>query len=150
MIEADVRLAHQIEVISFSDEEGRFGGMLGSEAFTGRLTPDRLLGAMDLGGVKLANAMRERGSEPTDSLDARREPSSIHAFLELHIEQGPVLDQTRQQVGIEKGSEGGLHIDTFGSFVPVLCSSGLDRRVAIRKGMAAIGDMAVWCLTASG
>ncbi len=100
LIEADVHLARPIEVISFSDEEGRFGGMLGSEAFTGRLTPDRLLGAMDLNGVKLADAMRDRGFEPTDALDARRDPSSIHAFLELHIEQGPVLDQTHKQLGV--------------------------------------------------
>ncbi len=100
LIEADVSLDRPIEVISFSDEEGRFGGMLGSEAFTGRLTPERLLNATDLNGTRLADAMTARGFEPTAALDARREPASIHAFLELHIEQGPVLDSARKQLGV--------------------------------------------------
>ncbi len=100
LIEADVQLDHPIEVISFSDEEGRFGGMLGSEAFTGRLTPERLLNAADLTGTRLADAMTARGFDPLAALDARREPSSIHAFLELHIEQGPVLDTSRKNLGI--------------------------------------------------
>src|SRR5690606_18880015 len=89
-----------IELIAFSDEEGRFGGMFGSEAFTGALTPEKLLGAADLNNVSLHDAMLAQGLDPKRALEARRSPADIAAYLELHIEQGPVLDQNLEQVGI--------------------------------------------------
>jgi len=95
-----VRPDHTIELIAFSDEEGRFGGTFGSEAFTGILTPDKLEGAADLGGTRLVDAMLEQGLDPIRSLEARRSPDEIEAYLELHIEQGPVLDREGLQVGI--------------------------------------------------
>ncbi|WP_221030960.1 Zn-dependent hydrolase [Actomonas aquatica] len=97
---AGVELERPIELIAFSDEEGRFGGMFGSEAFTGALTPEKLLSAKDLNAVLLSDAMLEQGLDPKRALDARRPPTDIGAYLELHIEQGPVLDQSLQQVGI--------------------------------------------------
>ncbi len=97
---AGVELQRTIELIAFSDEEGRFGGMFGSEAFTGALTPEKLSGAVDLNGIKLGDAMLEQGLDPQRALEARRAPADIAAYLELHIEQGPVLDQSLQQVGI--------------------------------------------------
>ncbi|MEO0454222.1 MAG: Zn-dependent hydrolase [Verrucomicrobiota bacterium] len=100
LIEAEVRTEHPIEIISFSDEEGRFGGMLGSQAFTGQLTPDLILNAVDLNGIKLPDAMKHQGFDPLGALDARREPDTIQAYLELHIEQGPVLDHLKKSVGI--------------------------------------------------
>jgi N-carbamoyl-L-amino-acid hydrolase len=100
VIESEIRPTFPIEVISFSDEEGRFGGMLGSQAFTGNISPETIASAVDLQGVRLEDAMRARGLDPLAALDARRDPESIHAYLELHIEQGPVLSQTRKSVGI--------------------------------------------------
>ncbi len=92
--------ARTVELIAFSDEEGRFGGTFGSEAFTGQLTPQRLESARDLDGVPLRDAMLAHGLDPMRALDARRPPEEIAAYLELHIEQGPVLDEARLQVGI--------------------------------------------------
>lgn len=89
-----------VELIAFSDEEGRFGGMFGSEAFTGKLTPEKLWRARDLSGVKLSDAMLQQGLDPKRALEARRDPTEIAAYLELHIEQGPVLDRNHEQVGI--------------------------------------------------
>ncbi len=97
---AGVEPERTVELIAFSDEEGRFGGMFGSEAFTGALTPEKLLRAKDLNNVLLSDAMLEQGLDPKRALDARRNPADIGAYLELHIEQGPVLDQSLQQVGI--------------------------------------------------
>jgi beta-ureidopropionase / N-carbamoyl-L-amino-acid hydrolase len=97
---AGVTPERTVELIAFSDEEGRFGGMFGSEAFTGRLTPEKLMSAQDLNAVRLADAMLEQGLDPKRALEARRDPAQIAAYLELHIEQGPVLDQSLQQVGI--------------------------------------------------
>jgi len=100
IIEAQVRPSHPIEVVSFSDEEGRFGGMLGSQAFTGNITPETIASAVDLQGIALSDAMRARGLDPMETLEARRSPESIESYLELHIEQGPVLSQIRKAVGI--------------------------------------------------
>lgn len=89
-----------IELIAFSDEEGRFGGMFGSEAFCGFLNPDKLQTATDLDGIHLTEAMLRQGLDPIKALDARRDPTTIDCYLELHIEQGPVLDRELMQVGI--------------------------------------------------
>jgi N-carbamoyl-L-amino-acid hydrolase len=100
IIESQVRAKYPIEVISFSDEEGRFGGMFGSQAFTGMLSPEAILSAVDLNGIKLSDAMKYHGLDPLAALEAQREPESVKAYLELHIEQGPVLDLNKKPVGI--------------------------------------------------
>ena len=88
-----------LEAIAFSDEEGRFGGMLGSQAIAGMLTPESILSAVDLNGVTLSEAMASVGLNAMDALHARRHADSIHAFLELHIEQGPILDKMGISIG---------------------------------------------------
>ncbi|GAA5482153.1 Zn-dependent hydrolase [Haloferula sargassicola] len=95
-----------IELIAFSDEEGRFGGMLGSQSFTGQVTPDTIHLATDPGGVKLADAMGEFGLDPWLALQARRDPKSVAAYLELHIEQGPVLAGHEEQIGVVEAITG--------------------------------------------
>jgi N-carbamoyl-L-amino-acid hydrolase len=104
--ENGVDLARPLEMVAFTDEEGRFGGMLGSQAMTGVLTPESVLAARDLDGVTLADAMREQGMSATDALRAARDPRSIHAFVELHIEQGPVLDRDSVAIGVVEGITG--------------------------------------------
>ena len=96
----DVTLEHPVELVATSEEEGRFGGMLGAQAMAGELTPEFLLNAHDPDGLRLADAMQHCGLEPMNALDARRKPDSMRAFLELHIEQGPVLDQSNTTIGI--------------------------------------------------
>lgn len=98
--EENLALALPLEVIAFSDEEGRFGGMLGSQAIAGRLTPETILNAEDLDGIKLVEAMKAHGYDAMQALHARRNPGTFHSFIELHIEQGPILDQMGFSVGI--------------------------------------------------
>jgi N-carbamoyl-L-amino-acid hydrolase len=98
--EQNIKLRYPLEVVAFTDEEGRFGGMLGSQSIAGRLTPESIINAVDLGGVKLVDAMKEQGYDAMQALHARRNPDSIHTFLELHIEQGPILDQMGFSVGL--------------------------------------------------
>ena len=95
-----------VELIAFSDEEGRFGGMFGSQAFAGQVTPETIHNATDAGGGKLSEAMAELGLDPWDALQARRDPATIAAYLELHIEQGPVLSQMEEQVGVVQAITG--------------------------------------------
>lgn len=98
--EHDVALRFPVELVATSEEEGRFGGMLGAQAIAGELTPEFVLNAHDPDGNRLADAMQSCGLEPLKALEARRTQDSMQAFLELHIEQGPVLDQCGTTIGI--------------------------------------------------
>lgn len=98
--EHDVPVERDIELVDFADEEGRFGGMLGSQAMSGQLTPEFLERAIDLDGVRLADAMEECGFRAGDALAAEREPGSIFGFVELHIEQGPMLERGDHAIGL--------------------------------------------------
>lgn len=89
-----------IELIAFSDEEGRFGGMFGSQAVCGQLNPERLATMSDLNGIRLQDELARHGCEAFSALDAARDPESIAMYLELHIEQGPVLDRLGKTVGV--------------------------------------------------
>ncbi|MDX6555359.1 MAG: beta-ureidopropionase / N-carbamoyl-L-amino-acid hydrolase, partial [Miltoncostaeaceae bacterium] len=97
--ERGIPLARPVELISFSDEEGRFGGMLGSEALAGLLTPESLhFTALD--GAVLHEEMTRQGLDPMGALDARRRPGTVDCYLELHIEQGPVLERCGDTIGV--------------------------------------------------
>lgn len=104
--EAGVALSHPLEAVAFTDEEGRFGGMFGSQALCGRLTPEHIHTARDLDGIGIVEAMAARGLNAMDALRAQRRPESLHAFLELHIEQGPVLDRAGVKIGVVEGIVG--------------------------------------------
>ncbi len=90
---------HPVELVAFSDEEGRFGGMLGSQALCGQVHPE-VLHAKDLNGTSLSDAMKERGLDPMGVLEAQRPASAFKAYLELHIEQGPVLHKKGIPLGV--------------------------------------------------
>jgi N-carbamoyl-L-amino-acid hydrolase len=98
--ESGLQPERTLEVISFSDEEGRFGGMFGSQALAGAITPNTVQNARDLNGIKLAEAMERHGLNAWDALEAARDPQTIACYVELHIEQGPVLDAARENVGL--------------------------------------------------
>ena len=89
-----------IEIIAFSDEEGRFGGMFGSKSLAGMMTPGYLESSTDLNGVFLKDALEALGYDPYLALSATRNPSGIKCYLELHIEQGPVLDNLGKSIGV--------------------------------------------------
>lgn len=95
-----------IELIAFSDEEGRFGGMFGSQALAGQITPETIHSSADPAGERLEEAMKALGLDPWEALQARRDPESIGGYLELHIEQGPVLSQAGEQVGVVEAITG--------------------------------------------
>jgi N-carbamoyl-L-amino-acid hydrolase len=98
--EEKISLRRPLEAVAFTDEEGRFGGMFGSQAIAGLVTPEYLHNACDLDGVSLIAAMAEHGLDAREALHAQRPPGSIHAYVELHIEQGPVLDRKGVSIGI--------------------------------------------------
>ncbi len=103
---ADASYNRHLELVAFSDEEGRFGGMFGSQAVVGAVTPETLEYYSDLEECTLSDAMQRRGMNPLDALDACLDPDSIDSYLELHIEQGPVLDRLRKPVGLVENITG--------------------------------------------
>ena len=98
--EAEIPVSHPLEVIAFSDEEGRFGGMLGSRVMAGIISQEELDEAIDVNDMHLYDCMKEQGFEPASILKAQEKPESFKAFIELHIEQGPVLDKAQIPIGI--------------------------------------------------
>jgi hydantoinase/carbamoylase family amidase len=96
-----VRPVRPIELIAFAGEEPRFGtGCLGSRALAGELTRADLDRLRDRDGVTLAQALREFGCDPDRIGEARRAPDDVHAFVELHIEQGVVLEAHGMPIGV--------------------------------------------------
>jgi allantoate deiminase len=91
-----------IDVVALIEEEGaRFGGgLMGSRLLTGQLDPVRLADLRDDAGISAAEAMADYGLDPAQAGQAVLSPGQVHAFLELHIEQGPVLEAERQDVAI--------------------------------------------------
>ncbi|WP_348981225.1 Zn-dependent hydrolase [Bacillus sp. DNRA2] len=98
---------HPLEVICFCDEEGtRFHTtFLGSRAMAGTLTAEDLQKCDDQ-GISIATAMQENGLIPEYFHFATRHSHSILAYLELHIEQGPVLEYVNQPCGSVSGIAG--------------------------------------------
>lgn len=104
--ENDIPLKHAVEVIGTSEEEGRFGGMLGAQALTGNLNMDWLEKARDSNGELLREAMARQQFHYWEAMDVARDPDSVVGFLELHIEQGPVLEAEQQHIGVVEGISG--------------------------------------------
>ena len=107
MEEEGVRTERPVEVVAFTDEEGaRFSlGMIGSRALAGTLSPEDLR-HRDGDGVSIDEAMRNAGLDPEKIGDAARSEGSLAAYLELHIEQGRVLEGEDLPVGIVTGIAG--------------------------------------------
>lgn len=97
--ELDLDIKRPLESIAFSDEEGRFGGIFGSRAICGHLTPEAIHSAHDLDGITLTEAMAKQNLSAMDALSATRQPETIHGFVELHIEQGPILERQNLHLG---------------------------------------------------
>lgn len=95
-----------IEVVATAEEEGRFGGMLGSQAITGQVSQDWLDAATDADGVRLVDAMRACDLDPQLVHSCTRPADSVRAYLELHIEQGPTLEAAGIPVGIAHSVSG--------------------------------------------
>ena len=95
------RLPFALEVLAFGDEEGvRFASTLGgSRAIAGRFDP-AMLEEKDSGGVTRRQALKEFGCDPERIASEARAPSDVLGYVELHIEQGPVLEAENLPVGV--------------------------------------------------
>ncbi|KIL44289.1 Zn-dependent hydrolase [Jeotgalibacillus soli] len=109
MIENQVSTDTPIEVIAFSDEEGcRFNnGLFGSRGLTGKVTEEEWE-SKDRDGVTKREALRLFGCDPDKAEDSVYPPDKIACFIEMHIEQGPVLEKQDASIGVVEGIAGPL------------------------------------------
>jgi hydantoinase/carbamoylase family amidase len=90
-----------IEVIAFAGEEPRFGtGCIGSRALVGALDRGELDRLRDRDDVTLAEALEQAGLDPDRVPECVLDPATVHAFVELHIEQGIVLETGGEAIGV--------------------------------------------------
>ena len=100
--ENQIRLDRSIEVIVFTDEEG---SMIGSKAISGRVIPDpEYYRRPD--GTDIQTCLTRIGGNWNNIAQARRSSRDLAAFVELHVEQGPVLESMSKQIGVVEGIVG--------------------------------------------
>lgn len=107
----NTRLPQAIEVIGFADEEGvRYQStFLGSRALTGEFDMS-MLERVDKDGISMRDALVTFGQNPEELPAAQRKPGALAAYIEVHIEQGPVLEQQGLAVGVVTGIAGATRL----------------------------------------
>ena len=93
---------HPFEVVFFTNEEG---GKTGSRAMAGEVYPFEL-DIPTASGYTIGEGLARMGGDPDRLAEVEREPGSLEAFLELHVEQGAILDQDAVQIGVVEGIVG--------------------------------------------
>ncbi|HXP83710.1 MAG TPA: Zn-dependent hydrolase [Bryobacteraceae bacterium] len=132
-----------VRLVDWADEEGaRFGrSLLGSSAFAGTHSIDADRGRTDKDGVRLEDALRRCGVEIDRFPEAQREQANAAAYLELHIEQGPVLEALGLPLGVVLGTKGvERHAITFHGQE---AHSGSTPMAARRDALAAAAKLAL-------
>jgi len=105
--EKGLRSERTLEIISFADEEGwRFNkGLFGSRGILGRLEEGELQ-RTDANGITREQALKDFGCDITKFKESEYKEGSIYCYLELHIEQGPVLDIQEKPIAVVSGISG--------------------------------------------
>ena len=121
-----------VRLVSWADEEGaRFGrSLFGSSAASGTMADQaELRERTDAGGIRWEDALAEHGVDLDRALDARAQLTNAVAYLELHIEQGPVLEGMDLPLGVVLGTFGvERHQITFRGQAAHAGSTPMDRR----------------------
>jgi N-carbamoyl-L-amino-acid hydrolase len=129
-----------LRLVNWADEEGaRFGrSLFGSSAAGGSMADqDELRARRDAAGVALPDALREHGVDLDSAVEARAELEGAAAYLELHIEQGPVLESLDLPLGVVLGTFGvERHAVTFRGQAAHAGSTPMDQRRDALAGAA--------------
>ena len=102
LAENNVTTRHPLEVVIFQNEEG---GLIGSRAMDGELT-EKELDLVSRSGKTIRDGIKFIGGDPGKLADVRRRKGDIAAYLELHIEQGGILDSEKINIGVVEGIVG--------------------------------------------
>jgi N-carbamoyl-L-amino-acid hydrolase len=135
LAERNYRNRHPLHVAIWCDEES---GLTGSRGYIGDLPADELR-RPGRDGVPLADKIRRIGGDPDRIAEARHAAGSVAAYVELHIEQGGILDEKGIQIGIVEGIVGIHHYDvTITGFANHAGTTPMDRR---RNAMLAAAEL---------
>jgi len=137
------RLPYGIEVVGFAEEEGQRykATFLGSGALLGQFDP-AWLDQTDAGGVAMRDAMREAGLSVEDIPSLARDPSRYAAFVEVHIEQGPVLAELGLPLGVVTSINGGVRY--VGEVVGMASHAGTTPMGRRRDAAAAVAELVLY------
>ena len=147
------RMPFAIEVVGFADEEGvRFAStLLGSRAVAGTFD-ESVLSARDQAGIALRDALKDFGLDPGHIGVAARRRRELLAYLELHIEQGPVLEEQQLPIGVVTAIAGATRLSVrlagmagHAGTVPMAL-----RRDALTGAAECIGAIEEFCRTDDG
>lgn len=106
-----IETKHPLEVVSFSNEEGvRFPIMTGSKVATGVMDLDMAYKQKDAAGITYREAMEKGGLALQSLSPARRKAGEVKSWVELHIEQGPVLESEKVKIGVVEAIVGLVHL----------------------------------------
>ncbi len=123
--EAGIRTRHTLEVIDFSNEEG---GLVGSMALTGAIRP-ATLAVTSQSGLTIADGIDRIGGDQSRIAEAVYAPGDLAAFIEVHIEQGAILDEEGVNIGVVTGIVGIRWWDvTITGFANHAGTTPMDRR----------------------
>ena len=139
-IAADTRPPLTVRLVNWADEEGaRFGrSLFGSSAAAGSMNDlEELRQRRDANGIALPDALSEHGVDLDRALDARSQLANAAVYLELHIEQGPVLEALDLPLGVVLGTFGvERHLVTWKGQAAHAGSTPMDRRRDALAGAA--------------
>jgi N-carbamoyl-L-amino-acid hydrolase len=133
------RLPFDLEVVGFAEEEGQRyrATFLGSSALAGQFDA-RWLDQEDADGMTMRDAMARAGLRVDDIASLRRDPARYRAFVEVHIEQGPVLTEADLPLGVVTSINGSLRY--AGEFVGMASHAGTTPMGKRRDAAAAAAE----------
>src|SRR2546425_3271726 len=102
LAEKSIVTQHPLEVVIFQNEEG---GLIGSRAMNGELT-EKELDLVSRSGKTIREGIKSIGGDPAKLSSVKRDKGSIAAYLELHIEQGGILEAEKIDIGVVEGIVG--------------------------------------------
>lgn len=144
LVRAGRRLPYNFEVVGFAEEEGQRyqATFLGSGALIGDFR-NEWLEQQDADGVTMREAMQQAGLKVEDIAAIRRDPAQYLGFIEVHIEQGPVLNELNLPLGVVTSINGSMRF--VGEFIGQASHAGttpMDRR---RDAACAAAELALYC-----
>jgi len=137
------RLPFDLEVVGFAEEEGqRFPlTFIGSGALVGQFDP-AWLALRDADGVTLGEAMRAAGHDPADIAALKRDAAKYLGFIEVHIEQGPVLSTAGLPLGVVTAINGSVRF--VGEMTGVACHAGTTPMGQRRDAATGVAELALY------
>ena len=137
------RLPFDLEVVGFAEEEGqRFAAtFIGSGALVGQFDP-AWLALRDAGGVTMDEALRAAGHDPAAVPALRRDPARYLGFIEVHIEQGPVLSTAGLPLGVVTAINGSVRF--VGEMTGLACHAGTTPMGQRRDAATGVAELALY------